>query len=483
MKKFLSLLVILFAAFTVVSCGGGNDNGGDKPGPDDDIELKVIPELDTEAQIEVEFWHAMGQANQAIIQAIIDEFNVYYPNITVTQTSMGDYTTLRDTITSGIPANEVPTIAQTYPDHVALYLAGDAVAELDSYLVSDTNVLLADGTYEKVGLSEAEQDQYIDGFWAEGTVYDSRGTMYSVPFNKSTEVLFYNKTIFEKYGYAVPKTWDDILTICEDFVTRPEYTNLASQGKKASVFSIDSSANLFITLTQQWGGEYTKFDSNGKGQYAFNNSESKAAMAFFKENFDKGYFASATYFGADYSSDAFKAQQCIMTIGSSAGASYNSPTDGSFEAGVAAYPQKDMEHAQVIQQGTNVSLFKCSNPQEELAGWLFMKFLTNFESALRWCTETAYFPIRKDVLNSTEYAEHISGIIRDETTGELIERPNTVQLAQKVGLTQQDWFYSNVAFKGSSAARDNAEIIVDQILYGNKSIDDAYKEAMNDLLS
>ena len=262
-----------------------------------------------------------------------------------------------------------------------------------------------------------------------------------------------------------------------------EAVSAATLKEVASGFSVDSEANLFITLTQQWGGEYTKFDANGKGQYAFNNSQSKAAMAFFKENFDKGYFASATYFGADYSSDAFKAQQCIMTIGSSAGASYNSPTDGSFEAGVAAYPQKDMNNAQVIQQGTNVSLFKCSNPQEELAGWLFMKFLTNFDSALRWCTETAYFPIRKDVLNSTEYAEHISGIIRDETTGELIERPNTVQLAQKVGLTQQGWFYSNVAFKGSSAARDNAEIIVDQILYGNKSIDDAYKEAMNDLLS
>ena len=482
MKKFLSLLVILFASFAVVSCGGGGgkDNGGTKVPT---IELKEIPTLDTEAQIEVEFWHAMGQANQAIIQAIIDEFNVYYPNITVTQTSMGDYTTLRDTITSGIPANEVPTIAQTYPDHVALYLSGDAVAELDSYLASETNVLLADGTYEKVGLSQAEQNQYIDGFWAEGTVYDSRGTMYSVPFNKSTEVLFYNKTIFEKYGYEVPQTWDDVLAICEDYVTRPEYTNLAAQGKQASVFSIDSSANLFITLTQQWEGEYTKFDANGKGQYAFNNAQSKAAMAFFKENFDKGYFASAQFFGAEYSSDAFKAQQCIMTIGSSAGASYNSPTDGSFEAGVAAYPQKDLENAQVIQQGTNVSLFKCANPQEELAGWLFMKFLTNFESALKWCTETAYFPIRKDVLNSTQYAEHISGIIRDETTGELIEKPNTVQLAQKVGLTQQDWFYSNVAFKGSSAARDNAEIIVEQILYGNKSIDDAYKEAMNDLLS
>ena len=477
MKKILSLLVILFTAFAVVSCGNGNDTGGGGITPTKPP-LKEIPALDTNATIEVEFWHAMGQANQAIIQNIIDEFNVYYPNIIVTQTSMGDYTTLRDTITSGIPANELPTIAQTYPDHVALYLSGGAVQELDSYIQSDTQFTLADGMVDYVGLSQSEQDQYIDGFWAEGTMYDNFGTMYSIPFNKSTEVVFYNKTIFNKYGYSVPQTWDDVIAICEDYVTKPEYQNLVKDGKKAAVFSIDSQANLFITLTQQWGGEYTKFDENGKGVYAFNNSQSKAALAFFKENFDKGYFASATYFGADYSSDAFKAQQCIMTIGSSAGASYNVPADGAFEVGVTSYPQKDMNHPQVIQQGTNVSLFKCANPQEELAGWLFMKFLTNFESALAWCTGTAYFPIRKDVLNSPEYEEHISGRIYAED-GSYIEKPNTVQLSQKVGLTQQGWFYSNVAFKGSSAARDNAELIVDAILYGNKSIDQAYKEAID----
>lgn len=478
MKRFLSLLVILFTAFAVVSCGGGNDNGGDvkpvKP------PLKEIPTLNTEETIEIEFWHGNGQQLQGVIQNIIDEFNVYFPNIHVTQTSFGDYDTLRDTVTSGIPAHELPTIAQTYPDHVALYLAGDAMQELDSYIQSDTQVLLSDGTYDKVGLSEAEQDLYIDGFWAEGTMYDNFGTMYSIPFNKSTEVVFYNKTIFDKYGYSVPQTWDDVLAICEDYVTKPEYQNLVKEGTKAAVFSIDSEANLFITLTQQWGGEYTKFDDNGNGVFAFNNAKSKAAMGFFKENFDKGYFASATYFGAKYSSDAFKAQQCIMTIGSSAGASYNSPGDGSFEVGVTAYPQKDLNNAQVIQQGTNVSLFKCVNPQEELAGWLFMKFLTNFESSLAWCTNTAYFPIRKDVLNSAEYKEHISGIIRDEEGNE-IEKPNTVQLAQKVGLTQQGWFYSNVAFKGSSAARENAEIIVGAILYGNKTIDQAYKEALDTL--
>ena len=170
-----------------------------------------------------------------------------------------------------------------------------------------------------------------------------------------------------------------------------------------------------------------------------------------------------------------------MTLGSSAGASYNVPTDGSFEVGVTSYPQYSMENPQVIQQGTNVTLFKRSDAQEELAGWLFMKFLTNYESAYLWCTETSYFPIRTDVLNSAEYKRHISGETTDDQ-GQIIYKPTTQNLAQTVGLTQQDWFFTNVAFYGSSKARDNAETIVKAVLYANTDIDKAYQDAINDIL-
>ena len=484
MKKLFSLLVILFVAFTLVSCGNKDNGGSSNPGGGVVTPKPIIKEVadyDPNAQIEVTFWHAMGQANQEIIAAIIANFNVLYPNITVTQTSLGDYTTLRDTITSGVAADELPTIAQTYPDHVALYLSGGVMQELDSYLLSTKQVQLADGTTDKVGLTVAEQDQYIDGFFAEGTIYDSYGTMYSLPFNKSTEVMYYNKTIFDKYGWSAPQTWDDVVTIAEAYTQTSEYQNALNAGKVVGAFSSDSEANLFITLTQQWGGEYTKFDESGKGVYAFENAQSKEALKFYKDNFDKGYFATATHFGADYSSEAFTAGNIIMTIGSSAGASYNVPKDGSFEVGVCAYPQKDMNNPQVIQQGTNVSLFKCANPQEELAGWLFIKFLTNYESALLWCTETAYFPIRKDVLNSLKYIEHISGKMYDDR-GNVIYKPNTQQLAQKIGLEQQTWFYTTVAFEGSSLARDEAKLIVQAILYGGKTIDRAYSEAIEALL-
>ena len=342
MKKFLSFILVFVLCFVLAGCTGGNNGGGHTQDVD-------IPEELSKEYIEVEFWHAMGAQNQALIARIIDNFERHYAeegyNIKVIQQSLGDYKSLRDSITSNIAAGTQPTIAQTYPDHVALYIAGQAMQELDSY-----------ADHEEFGLSAAERDQYITGFFAEGSIYDNEGTLYSLPFNKSTEVLYYNKTIFAKYGWNVPQTWDDVVDICEKFAATTEYQNLVKDGKQVAGFSYDSEANLFITFTQQWGGQYTGYENvtgNGtavgeNGWILFDNAQSKEAIKFYYENFQKGHMVTTTFFGTNYSSDAFKAGQCIMTLGSSAGASYNVPTDGSFEVGVAAYPQKDMNNPQVM---------------------------------------------------------------------------------------------------------------------------------------
>ena len=466
MKKFLTLLIVLVAALSVASCGGtgGNDNGGDK--------------IDPSKEVVVTFYHAMGAANQAVIQAIIDEFEIemkkqYNVDVTVEQTSQGDYDTLRQTISSAIAAGTQPTIAQTYPDHVSLYLEGEAVQELDSYI-----------NHPEYGLEGEASDcyGYIDMFWAEGSIYDKEGTIYSIPFNKSTEVLFYNTNLFAKYGWEAPKTWDDVIAICEAWKQTTEYQNVLKEGKKVGGIGIDSEANFFITLIQQWGGQYTGFDANGKGQYLFDNKEARAALAWLVEEFNKGNTVTCTHLGTNYCSDAFKAGQLPMTIGSSAGASYNVPSDGSFVTGVAPYPQMagaKEEDKQVIQQGTNITLFDCADSQEELFGWLFMKYLTNYESALKWTLETAYFPIRKDVAASKEYQEYISQMIYDEN-GKGEYHYDAVKEVCVVGLAQQNYFYTSVAFPGSAKARTEGALIIQEILYNQKefTIDKAIKDAL-----
>ena len=470
-NKILPILLLVLCAFVMVGCNKSDD------GNDDDN------------AIHIRYWHANGAALTTVLEEIKGKFEAKYEGkYVVDLTSYGDYTTLRDTISSSIAAGDAPTAAQTYPDHVSLYLEGDALVSLDKYINDPVN-----------GMSKEEQAQFIEGFWNEGTIYDQVGTRYAMPFNKSTELMYYNKDMFDKYGWNVPTTWDEVIDICEKFKQTTEYQKAVSE-YDGLVYGLgyDSEANLFITFTQQYGATYTSFDANGKGVYnafggnAADTAKSKEALSWYYQQYQNKNIATTTVFGTNYCSDAFKNGQCIMTIGSSAGASYNNgqeSTGTKFTTGVAAVPQKDPTNGQVIQQGTNVSLFKCATAEEELAGWLWLKFMVSYESALDWATKTSYFPIRKDVINSKEYQNHINGVTvvenLDGTTSEIQGTPSLSAQAKKAGLLQQDWFYTNIAFPGSSKARDKAETMVQRLLYGadNPTIDVVYQEAYDSIVN
>ena len=164
MKKLLSSLFVLFFALTLVACDmggtGGTGTGGE---PTDD-------------KIQVTFWHAMGQANQKIIQEMIDSFEKLYPEVHVEQVSQGGYDDLLDKVKNNIKAGTTPTLAQTYPDHVTSYLtAKDAVIDLNDYVYD-----------EEIGFDALGVDPsvYVDTFWNESFSYDKAGSMYSLPFTK-----------------------------------------------------------------------------------------------------------------------------------------------------------------------------------------------------------------------------------------------------------------------------------------------------------
>lgn len=499
MKKFLSFLFVLFIGFTLVSCQGTTDD-----------------------RVQVTFWHAMGATNQVVIDKMIKTFEDKYPNVHVTQANQGGYDELRDKVNNSIIAGTMPTIAQTYPDHVTSYLARkDAVVNLNKYVYD------AELGFDSQGVDES---LYVKSFYAESTSYDDLGSMYSLPFNKSTEITFYNKTVFNKYdwfvgllGYEVEDiyseyeangvnekgetvyntekrvfkkdfvwhpTWQQLEKIGAAFINTGEYKQAVDQKKKVAAFSYDSQSNLFITLTQQLAaldendkygemGEtaYTGFNESRIGQFNFldeNNPYATEAVKYYKQQYDNGYFATSGTLGVSYSSDAFKAVQCVVTIGSSAGAGYNDPGEA-FEVGVGTYPQVEgtpEEEYQVIQQGTNVTLFAQRDPEVEKYGWLFILHMINFENALLWATETAYFPIRTDVFDSQQYKDYIAGKTYTDA-GEVIYEPGLKGIAAEVGWTQRNWFYTNCAFNGTDVARDSVELLVQNVLLNKKDSVDA----------
>ena len=229
-KRILALLLAVTMAFGMVGCAGktddnqgsvnsGSENAGDQGSEDaGKTEASVysnftVPEGGYDgSEVTIKFYHTMGANLQAVLNLYIEEFNKLYPNIHIESTSVGGYDDVRDQISTEITVGNQPNIAYCYPDHVALYNLAKAVTTLDNLIDSTVTVTRADGTTEPLGLTQAQKDDFIAGYYNEGKQFGD-GAMYTMPLSKSTEVLYYNKTFFDANGLTVPTTWDELADV------------------------------------------------------------------------------------------------------------------------------------------------------------------------------------------------------------------------------------------------------------------------------
>ena len=440
MKKILlSVLlvaVLLLNVVAIAACNGGNNGGGTK-----------VPEVGENAtysgnEVEIVFYHTMGQNLSTVLDQYIVEFNKLYPNIKIVHSQEGGYDDVRDKIATELTVGDQPNIAYCYPDHVALYNLSGAVVKLDN-LIKNTNVLTrGDGTTEQIGLTQAQIDDFVDGYYNEGKQFGD-GFMYTMPLSKSTEVLYYNKDVFAKHNLQVPTTWDELEQVCKKL--KELYPDSIPLG-------YDSEANWFITMTEQLKTPYTS--ATGE-HFLFDTAENQAFMKRFTEWYLKGYVTTQEIYDS-YTSKLFVEQKSFMSIGSSAGATHQRPTKGDngeypFDVGIATIPQADPNNKKVISQGPSLCIFN-GTEDEIVASWLFVKFLTtNVAFQAEFGMVSGYVPVIESVAQNEIYANFIAGADGGD---------NIAALSAKVCLEQKDAYYTSPAFNGSSVARDQVGTLV-----------------------
>ena len=435
----------------------------------------IIPEggFDTSKPVTITFYHTMGSNLRDVLDRYIAEFNKLYPNITVQHEQVGSYDDVRDQIKTEITVGNQPNIAYCYPDHVALYNLAQAVTTLDSLIASDLEVTRADGSKEILGLTDAQIADFIKGYYDEGKQFGD-GKMYTMPLSKSTEVLYYNKTFFDKHGIKVPTTWDELEAVCEQ---------IKSIDPDSIPLGYDSESNWFITMCEQSGSAYTS--ATGDDLFLFDNETNRAFVARFREWYQKGYVTTQEISGG-YTSELFtKAESDVgnsyMSIGSSAGATHQRPDKVNdaypFEVGIATIPQLNAANPKVISQGPSLCIFKKNDPQEVMASWLFVKFLcTTVEFQAEFSMASGYVPVIKSVGENPIYKGDFLDLADG---GDYISA-----LSAKICLEQEKAYYTSPAFNGSSTARDQVGLLMQKCLssdWGNDAeaqIKKAFEDAI-----
>ncbi len=440
-KKILSILLVFTMVLGLAACGNGG-NGGSQSNGGNKVEGNfTVPESGYDGSaVTVKFYNTMGANLAGVLENYIVEFNKLYPNITIESSQVGGYDDVREQIVTEISIDAQPNIAYCYPDHVALYNLAEAVTTLDSLIESDVEVKRADGTTEILGLTDEQKADFIEGYYNEGKQFGD-GLMYTMPLSKSTEVLYYNKTFFEANNLTVPTTWDELEETCK---------KIKEIDPDSIPLGYDSEANWFITMCEQLGTPYTQ--AGDGDHYLFDAPENHEFIKKFNGWYQKGYLTTQTLLEA-YTSGLFttlKGTRSYMSIGSSAGATHQRPSavnnEYPFEVGIATIPQADADNRKVISQGPSLCIFQKDNPQEVIASWLFVKFLTtNVEFQAEFGMVSGYVPVIKSVSEHPVYADFLA----KADGGDYISA-----LAAKVCLEQADAYYTSPAFNGSSTARD-----------------------------
>jgi sn-glycerol 3-phosphate transport system substrate-binding protein len=148
------------------------------------------------AKSEIQFWHAMsGQLNDAV-EALAKRFNAKQNDYEVKPLQKGTYS---ETLRAAISAYR----SKTPPHIVQVFDVG-------------TQTMLLSRAILPVFQLMREQGMVID--WSDFiqpvlSYYSKDGRLYSMPFNSSTPILYYNKDAFQKAGLSPdrpPTTWKEV---------------------------------------------------------------------------------------------------------------------------------------------------------------------------------------------------------------------------------------------------------------------------------
>ena len=354
--------------------------------------------------------------------------------------------------------------------------------------------------------------------------YDEEGDPYilGIPFNKSTEVMTYNKTLMTYLksldeGIVVPSTWQQVRTVGQKMIAKmneiaesgnlvivqnqqtKEFDRVASikdipstsklyldlsdgtfDINKFRPISYDSLANFFITELRNWGSEYTAVDKDTRqGYLAFyeNNTKQKTKdmMQFFRDLYADGILGVPTTWdgNAKYSSNPFKYCWVGMMIGSTAGVT-NSVADGnkfSVDAAPVPFNEENNGKKYVISQGTNLCLLDKGSEKQRVASWVLLKYLAKYANGL-FCANTGYFPSCEFAQNSEEYQEMLNKPTSRATPAEILLK-NTAGVNTNTYMPEANLWekFVDAPFNGSASIREDVIEIVKKMFFSEESFD------------
>ena len=484
MQKTLTLLLALLMLLSLTACHGRlASDAGESEGTEISFEGESpVPErFDESKQIEISFW-AKNDTNKtqiAIYQQAIDSFQKLYPNVSVKLRLYTDYGRIYNDVITNIATHTTPNVCISYPDHIATYLTGeDVVLPLDAWFADPAFGLGG----SELKFDSPRQDEIVPEFLAECVL---EGAHYAIPYMRSTEACYVNKTFVEKLGYELPEvlTWDFVWEVSEKAMEKNPDGSFKINGQQVMIpFIYKSTDNMMIQMLRQRGAGYSTAD----GKVLLFNDTTKELLYTIAEH--AGSRAFSTFKISSYPANFLNAGQCIFAVDSTAGATWmgsdaplvDIPPDQlvEFETAVLPVPQFDVDHPQMISQGPSLCIFQKDDPQEVLASWLFAQYLLTNDVQIAYAETEGYVPVTSKAQNDPGYRDYLSRIGEDQD-----EHYDIKIQASELLMTNTENTFTTPVFNGSASVRDAAGQLIENVTKAVRrktTVDEDYMQKLYD---
>ena len=403
--------------------------------------------LNPKEPVTLTMWHNYGGDMQQAMDYLIDQFNSTVgkeQGIVIDVTAISSSSELNKSLTmivNGDPgAPDMPDIFTGYPKLAIQFWEKGLLTDLDNYFTED------------------ELSAYVEAFVEEGRLSD--GGLYVFPIAKSTEVLYVNQTLFDRFADATGAS-ADMLSTFEGIAELSQMYYEWSGGKQ--FYAADSWFNFVEVGMARMGGsifegEALSLDGDG-----------------FAHIFETVYAPAveggiAIYNG--YSSDLSKTGDLVCSTGSSAGILFYGDTityaDGTVENveySILPYPVFENGTKTALQRGGGLMVAKSEEKKEYAAG-VFIKWLTAPEQNMSFVANTGYLPVTRQAFEN-ELSTHM----------DTVEDPRIRKMLTSVLAMYEDYsFFTAPTYANFDSDSDAFEESFKDLLVGHR---DRYLEGID----
>lgn len=333
-------------------------------------------------------WHVYGGQTDSPLNDLIDQFNQTVgkqKQINVQVTSVSNTNTIHELVLAA--ANEEPG-APELPDLFISYPKTVLALPDDSILVD-----------YKDYFSEEELSDFIPAFIEEGTIDDH---LVIFPVAKSTEIMFINQTIFDRFSQETGismedlDTWEGLYKAAETYAEWTDAQTPDIPGDAKAMFVHDYYFNYFQVGVESLGEDFFQGDKLAFGP-VFQTVWEPLAQAAFK---------GGVWLKGGYATESIRTGESIVSVASSASilyysdvVTYSDNTSEDITIVSRPCPVFENEEKLVMQRGAGFCTVR-STPEREQAAVTFLKWLTEPEHNVEFVTRTGYMPVTRSAFEN-----------------------------------------------------------------------------------